>query len=422
MTTSQAVDITISQRTARRYVLGRQGLWPARRWQGLMGCVEALRMCQAFQVDPLSPAARSHEIALWGRVLDVRREYLDDMLYHQRNCFEYGGGIFIYPLEEFPVWQLAMQRRRQKGYWADFGREHAPLIQSVREHLRNMPLANRDFKENKSTQNYRGRRDTSLALNYLWITGEAVIHHRVHNQKVYALAEQSLPPNILLPMPEAHAEEYLALKSVAFRSLISARAWKNSLCEDIRQQISSAEAETWLTDLREQQKLLVARIPDQKESYYFLASDLPVLEQLEKNIMPSSWGDSTSVEPEAILLAPLEIVSARGRAKTLFEFDYVWEVYKPAHLRRWGCYTLPILYGDELVARIDLALNKKSSALVVNGFWLENIRSQPEFVAALGRCLARFARFVDAFSIDASGCTGQPLLKSAVMFANKVLA
>jgi uncharacterized protein YcaQ len=49
-------------------------------------------------------------------------------------------------------------------------------------------------------------------------------------------------------------------------------------------------------------------------------------------------------------LAPLDIVSARGRAQQLFDFEYVWEVYKPAHRRRWGYYVLPILWGYRLAA------------------------------------------------------------------------
>jgi hypothetical protein len=61
--------ITISQATARRYVLGRQGLWPSRRWAGKDGTEEALRTIEAVQMDPLNVVARDHDIILWSRVM-----------------------------------------------------------------------------------------------------------------------------------------------------------------------------------------------------------------------------------------------------------------------------------------------------------------------------------------------------------------
>jgi uncharacterized protein YcaQ len=73
--------ITISKTTARRFVLGRQGLWPGRRWAGQDGTAEALRTLEAVQMDPLNVVARSHDIVLWSRVIEYRPAYLDHALY-----------------------------------------------------------------------------------------------------------------------------------------------------------------------------------------------------------------------------------------------------------------------------------------------------------------------------------------------------
>ncbi|QLQ08988.1 MAG: winged helix DNA-binding domain-containing protein [Anaerolineae bacterium] len=66
------------------------------------------------------------------------------------------------------------------------------------------------------------------------------------------------------------------------------------------------------------------------------------------------------------------ITSARGRARVLFGFDYVWEVYKPQPQRKFGYYALPVLWGDRLVARFDSKLDRASNTFVILGLWLED--------------------------------------------------
>lgn len=60
---TQSID-SISTTVRRRFILGRQGLWPGRRWAGKEGSAKALRYCEAVQVDPVSVIAQSHDIVL----------------------------------------------------------------------------------------------------------------------------------------------------------------------------------------------------------------------------------------------------------------------------------------------------------------------------------------------------------------------
>ena len=102
---------SISPTVVRRYLLGRQGPWPGRRWAGKDGTAHALRYLESVQVDPMTVVARSHDIVLWSRVAGYRPEYLQQVLYHDRLFFDYGGGLFIYPMDELPFWRLHMRRR-----------------------------------------------------------------------------------------------------------------------------------------------------------------------------------------------------------------------------------------------------------------------------------------------------------------------
>ena len=118
-----------------------------------------------------------------------------------------------------------------------------------------------------------------------------------------------------------------------------------------------------------------------------------------------------TTDDEVIFLSPLEYVSARGRAAKLFDFDYIWEIYKPQAKRVYGPYTMPILYGDRLVGRMDSRHDRKSKTLVINGLWLEDWFTAGEaFAAALNKGLARFISFLGAEKINHSALAFEQLI------------
>jgi uncharacterized protein YcaQ len=129
--------------------------------------------------------------------------------------------------------------------------------------------------------------------------------------------------------------------------------------------------------------------------------------------VPAAWAPlETTTTDEVVFLAPLDPVSARGRAKVLFGFDYVWEVYKPAPQRRFGYYALPMLWGERLVGRFDSKLDRTTNTFVILGLWLDEatLGHDPAFAEALARGLARFRTFLGARTLDAQAIT-EPLLR-----------
>ncbi len=160
-------------------------------------------------------------------------------------------------------------------------------------------------------------------------------------------------------------------------------------------------------------ELIEVRVEGWKHVHYALGSDIDTLEDLNAGRVPEVWtplGPDTT--DEVVFLAPLDHVSARGRAKVLFDFDYVWEVYKPVDKRRYGYYTLPILWGDRLVGRFDSKLDRTTNTFVILGFWLEDeaLSKDEAFAEALYRGFARFVTFLGASKLDAKAI-GEPLLR-----------
>jgi uncharacterized protein YcaQ len=402
--------LVISDVTRRRFVLGRQGLYAGRRFRGYAGVCEAVRDGCVVQVDPLSVVAQSQDIVLYGRVLDYEPALLRRALYTDRLLFEYGGAVVILPMEELPYWRLAMARKRLEPRCAEFSAAHADVVEQVyRSIAERGPLSARDFESKEiatagqTKGSYRSARTANQALYYLWLAGEIMTHSRKGLERVYDLRERIVPPEFAHEASVEEAEAFFELEALRAYGILSARSWRLAFAGNALRQVEKAEAAARLARLVKEGKIVqVAMQNDSKTEYFVRTEDVPLLEQLDQDMIPNEWRPlETSTTEESIFLAPLDIVSARGRASSLFGFEYLWEVYKPQEKRRWGYYTLPILYQDRLVARADLKLERQAKALVVKGFWLEHHAMITEaFVAALARAFKRFMRFTEAEVLD----------------------
>ena len=399
---------SISKKTYRRFLLASQGLWPGRRYQGLTGAEAALRQMQALQLDPLTMVARSQDIAMYGRVLNYKPNLLYKMAYEQRKAFDYGGWLMMYPMHEFPYWRLHMKRRQQQGLrYESFTHPPKEVIKFVLKELKEKgPLGNRDIEGDAvKAWSYRGRKETSVTLFYLWLIGEVMITNRKGFDRIYDLRERVLPAEYDYAVPVDEAEDFFGKKHIAFMGIARENSWKTGLGDFIHRKVTNQEGKQRIERLIEKGEVSRVSVEGFRENFLILNSDQAHLSELEAGRIPKSWklkGPTTS--EEVTFLAPLEIVSARGRAKRVFDFDYVWEVYKPAHQRKWGYYTLPILYGDDLVARLDPKFDRTTNTLHILGFWLEeDAPNDGLFVDALANGLKRFADMIGARKIDLSG-------------------
>lgn len=391
---------TISNLAARRFLLGRQGLWPGRRWRGQTGAAHAIRSIEALQMDSVTIVARSHDLVLWGRVLDYEPAQLQQLLYADREYFDYGGHLDIYPMEELPYWRLHMQRRRLSPRYAEFASAHPGLLEDVLAlvHARG-PVANRELAGNQRVTSYRGRKDTALALYYLWLTGELMTSSRRGFERLYDLTERAAPAESMRELPEEAVEHFFERKALRQLGLGTSTAWANLAAYFLAWPWNSSEQKRHLQKLVEGGEAAAVRVEGSREVYYLPAEHMPLLAVIEAGEVPEEWQPlEADTRQEAVLLSPLDPLLDRRRTLSLFGFEYVWEIYKPAHQRRWGPYTMPVLYGDRLVARLDPSLDRKTGTLTINDIWTEDasLGDNPQFWDALAPGLRRFAAFHSA--------------------------
>jgi uncharacterized protein YcaQ len=243
-------------------------------------------------------------------------------------------------------------------------------------------------------------------------TGEVMTHHRENFERVYALTETVAPAHLIRESDEAEADRFLIKKDISFSGLSRLSRTSDSYHRGVPFSEIQQIRETMLAD----GDIIEVQVEGWKFVHYALGSDAQALNDLSAGRVPQAWTPlQTTTTEEVVFLAPLDQVSARGRAKVLFGFDYVWEVYKPVHKRKFGYYTLPILWGDRLVARFDSKLDRTSNTFVILGFWLEDeaLGQDEAFARALAGGFARFVAFLGAVKLDAT-TIDEPLLRENV--------
>jgi hypothetical protein len=370
-----------------------------------------MRAMEHLQLDPLGIMARAQDLMLHSRVIDYRIDDWARLTYDKRRFFDWGGWLAVRPMEEMPYWRNLMRRERELGHWREVEHEHHETIVEMRAVLRERgTVANRDFEmaSRKRTDSYRGRKDSAVALYYLWRVGEAMVHHRERFERVYAPTDAIVPAHLLEPASDAETDDFMRRKHVAFEGISPLTG-----SYTIHSTGDRAAALAWAKRAVEDGRLIELEVEGWRGPRWALAEDAADIETIARGRVPRAWRPkgSTTIE-QATFLAPLDPVSARKRAKPLFDFDYIWEVYTPAPKRRFGYYALPVLWGDRLVARFDGRSDRAASTFAILGLWLEDegFADDERFIEAFACGVERMQHLLGAGRVDASAVP-QPAIR-----------
>lgn len=107
------------------------------------------------------------------------------------------------------------------------------------------------------------------------------------------------------------------------------------------------------------------------------------------------------------LLNPFDnLIIQRKRLKNIFNFDYLIECYVPEKKRIYGYYTIPILYGNNFIGRLDAKADRKTKLLTINHIWLENrVKLADDFYLEFGNKVKAFAIFCGCDKLVLKGIT-----------------
>lgn len=392
--------MNVSAEAARRFLVARHMLAPARSLPASPeGVLEVFRRLGSVQFDPLAVAGRNHDLVLHARVADYEPAWTEELLYERRELFEaYNKGLSLLPTSELPWFRVSW--RIEDRYESELLVEHADFAQQVLDRIRaEGPLSTLDFERGPAVEWWWAPTNKVRAVLETYAVGGVLgLARREGNRRYFDFVERLFPAELLaFEVPEREQLLHKLLSRFRAHGLLGA----------------GGQAELWLgtgpvrpdpkhpdqptrTELRDQLVsdgvLVAVEVEGLRVPRFVLREELELL--------------AAPPDPPASVafLAPLDpLVWDRALLGSLFEFDYIWEVYMPQPKRRWGYYVLPILFRDRLIGRIEPRIDRRNGAVQVIGLWWEEgfaPRRADGFVDAMRGALRDYLRFAGARRLE----------------------
>jgi uncharacterized protein YcaQ len=308
------------------------------------GLLETVRRLMLLQLDPTNVIAPSADLVAWSRLGSSYAPSDLDQALETRALIELLA--MVRPAEDLVLYRAEMAEWPGREPLSDWRKRHRAWVKSNdacrRDILRRLealgPLPSRELPDScrvpwRST-GWTNDKNVIQMLRMMVQRGEVAVAGRQGHERLWDLAERVYPPGQVVPAEEAlriRAERRLRALGIARR----------------REPANSVEP----IDLGEAGE--PAEIDGVKGSW-----------RVDPTYLDQPFSERT------VLLSPFDqLIQDRKRMGELFEFDYQLEMYKPAAKRRWGYFALPILYGAELIGKLDATFDRDAGVLRVNAMY-----------------------------------------------------
>ena len=382
--------IELAPEEARELLVGHHGLRAPFAKSGAAGVRGLLQQLRCIQLDPLDVLGTNADLVALARVDGIAR---GDVYRHllPGHAFEhFAKERCLLPASALPYYRDAARG----AHWWRFTERHRRLAPEIIEkvlhevHERGpvtaAGLTHHGQVERLDWHGWKGTgRATTMALEVLWADCRVVVCGRSGRGKLWDVPERALPKVARLPSGDFQRWGVLERAEAAGMLSRSGGATWSMLREARDNKVpDQLVAEGLLEEVK---------LPGSSRSWFLPAG-------LRKRRFPRDDGRMRILGPLDPLLWDRELV------RQAFGFDYVWEVYKPAHLRKWGWYVVPLLQHGQLVGRMEAVI--EDGALVVRKLWPEKGRKLDR--DALAEALERHARACGAERVKLRASRARP--------------
>ncbi len=372
-------SVVLSKSQARKIILHAGGLARAGQFgKGREAVYKLIHHLGFVQLDTNYTVERAHHHTIAARVPGYQLKWLQE-LQEEGRIFEFlTSDAGFMPMTDFrfslPVKQAF------SGRYTDLAQPEINSMQKVLDRVeREGPLMVKDF-DNDRTEASAGWwdwRPAKIALERLYHNGSLVVTRDKGFHKIYDLPANIVPGNIdrSVPSPEEYARQVIlrSLKSLGIACVkeINWRARfvknKNIIKKELEKLLAEGAVGTVMVE---------------------------GLKGLPLYILPAYKNKKIQLSGDAFILSPFDPVNVfRHRLRDFFDFDYQVECFVPAPKRKYGYFSLPVLLGEQFVARMDAKADRKENVLIIHNLHFEPLKLGKPQLAGIAQAIRSFAGF-----------------------------
>ena len=343
------------------------------------------------QYDPLNPVGRNPDLVLQARVPGYQVDDWQKTAYTDRIVYDaWDKMACLVPASDWP--KRAWLRAHTETWTPLLLEEQADAVAVALAELdARGPLSSLEFEDQSHftvRTSWHGPKRIKHILRALWDRGLIVTHHRQSGRHYYDRAERVIPTeyfNAAEVQDEDESTRWMLARRSQTMGLIRPTG-DYTIWFGCGETARRAPAFKELVEMGTLTPVQISENGAKGWPAYLPTSALKLLE-------------APAAAPRVIFLGPLDsLLWDRRGVMQLFDFEYVWEVYKPEPLRRWGYYVLPVFYGDRFVARLDGRL-EGGIWTITRWWWEPDVTPTADLLDALHVAAGNFARYLRAYGV-----------------------
>ncbi len=356
------------------------------------------------QLDPLNPAGRYHDIFFSSRMADYCQGDFEKIVYPEKLVFEtYFHNLNAIHIDHFPLFYSQTLDREHLGrYYSRALRmleeTHPEMLDQVLQHVQTHGLTRGSdlTKLGKADPKYavwKTNRNSGTALELLWAMGKLAVMRDNNFRKTYDIIDNYIDKSNLTKKAYSKEEEQILKLKLKMKSFPVTPTGKVSFEKNGKIKFGKKIGIS-------PEKLLISE--ESKEEH------IPSLIQLKDEpigyIVPSNWEIlcQEDIDEEMRVIGPLDpLIWDRELLNKLFNFDYVWEVYKKPKDRKWGYYVYPLFFLGNFIGRLEAKYESKSKILRLFNFQGEShLLINSDTKEAFNRMIKRWKDMVHAEEVE----------------------